>query len=176
MLSFLLASPTAFPSYYGVNPNPNPNLHPTSLPLAGSSKNKGDAQKMHDECKAEFVSAFTQVGTHEGVTLIQESANEFLMYGTGKKCVPLSPPPSLSHPPSLSLCLPTPSCFADASNNILVVNRGRVVSDRSSLVAGFARNQQTQALSGLQDTLLPPPPPPYRLAPRPIKGTADACQ
>lgn len=48
-------------------------------------RNKTVAQSMHDECKDEFVKLFTQVGTHDGQTLIQESANEYCMYGSGKR-------------------------------------------------------------------------------------------
>ena len=66
--------------------------------LVGRSRNSSAAGRWHDECKELLVENFAEVGIpSQNLTLIPESAYEFVLYGTGKfgmvlhpSCTPVS--------------------------------------------------------------------------------------
>ena len=65
--------------------------------LVGWSRNSSAAGRWHDECKELLVDNFAEVGIpSQNLTLIPESAYEFVLYGTGRFGVPPHQPTSLS--------------------------------------------------------------------------------
>lgn len=54
--------------------------------LIGRAKNSAAAARWHDECKELLVANFAEIGIPaQSLTLIQESANEYVLYGTGRR-------------------------------------------------------------------------------------------